>query len=583
MKFRISLTALLALFLMAATLLVRLIALGRVPLTPSEAASALEAAQLVGLSSPFWGEQGAGLAPGYQSLTGTLMVWFGAHNFISRLIPALFGAALAALPLAINRELSWPAKLLAALFLAFSAASLTASRTAGSLTMAAFGLSLALLQSVRADANERSTSYWVIGLGLGIALAAGTHLWQGLFGVALAGVLAMLIPASAESAENPTSSPLTAALQWQTGISALVAAVLLSTGFGVHVEGLAGMLQAPGHWLLGWAGAGGWPLLTALAIPFVYEPLLIVIGAFGVFRALSKGAWLERSTALWACGGLLAYLLYPSRQPGDLLWAVIPLALLAAIQVEWIADQLLDLASPISSIMLALVLLTVLSFAYLMLESSVAGFGLASLDKQGQLAFAVTALAFALMLILLFGIGWSWRETLLALAISAVLCFGMLSFASAWSLNFTEAVTEGRELWRRRVTTLHMPLLENTLADIAKWEVGRADGLDLEVQGQAPASLAWALRPHQPAEVGGAGVAPPVILAPETASPRLPADYLGQAFAISENWGWQRGLPPNLLSWLLDRQAPVEVERWILYVRTDVAELGLTPALPEAE
>jgi hypothetical protein len=222
----------------------------------------------------------------------------------------------------------------------------------------------------------------------------------------------------------------------------------------------------------------------------------------------------------------------------------------------------------------------VLSFAYLQLESSVAGFGLASLDREAQLAFAITAVAFSVLLIFLFGVGWSWRETLLAVAIAFVIALAVFSVNASWVLNFQAEGQEARGLWRRQVSTAHLPLLQDTLADLSEWEVGRAGGMEIEVQGRAPAELAWALRDHKLASDLTSGQAPPVILAPESTQPELPAEYMGQAFALFESWGWQGILPPNILGWLLDRSAPVQYERWILFVRSDVAQLGQLP-LPQ--
>jgi hypothetical protein len=363
-------------------------------------------------------------------------------------------------------------------------------------------------------------------------------------------------------------------LSWRTGLAALLVGLLVSSAFGAYATGVAGLLEAPADWLLAWSGTGGWQLSSAVLIPILYEPLLIAFGAFGVAKSLRSASWIERNASLWALGASFAYLVYPGRQPQHLIWLVIPLAILAAIQIEIIADRIIQKQVPLSSLLLALVLITVLSFAYLQLESSAAGFGLASLDREAQLAFAISALAFSALLIVLFGVGWSWPETLLALAVTLLVSLGGLSVNAAWKLNFNPAEPRANELWRRQVSTAHLPLLEDTLADLARWYVGRDDRLPVEVKGPISAPLVWALRDHQPAIDAETLASPPVVIAPETASVELPTDYLGQAFAIGESWGWQGVFPPEPLRWLLDRQAPVHEERWILFVRTDVAELG---------
>jgi hypothetical protein len=390
----------------------------------------------------------------------------------------------------------------------------------------------------------------------------------------LAAIFSRIMRGSQKLPEEEPTQGFGFFLRWETGLSAAVTTTLLATAFGTHITGLAGVFEAPGRWLLGWTSSQDWSPLTALALPFFYEPLLIAIGGFGMVRALRSGEPFERQVAWWALGSFLAYLVYPGRTPSDFVWVSLPLALLAAKEIIRFIDGMINLPTPLSSLLLGLVLLIVFSFSYLQLEASAAGFGLASLDREAQLAFSVTAMVFAGLLILLFGLGWSWPETLLALALALVVSLAGLSIASAWRLNFGSDVPAGRELWRQQVTTEHLPLLEETLAEISKWSVGREAGLEVQVQGQASPALAWGLREHQKAVDPLGDSPPPVILAPEQASPELPADYLGQAFALSKTWGWQAALPPRLLGWWLDRQAPVQAERWILYVRTDVAELG---------
>lgn len=574
MKRQIPLSWLLAGLILLAAGLVRLVSLGGIPLTVQEAEAALAAADWAGMASDFWVSQPSNLAPAYQSLTGGLMTLFGAREMIARLVPALFGLGLVLLPLALDKRVSWPARLLTLTFLSFSATTLTLSRTASGTTIAAFGLALVLLAALRKRAELAGSHQIMLGAGLGIALAGGSSTWMGLFGLAISVGLGLAIPAANQPEGDEEGAGLRDLLSWKVALVGLLVGLLLSSAFGTRLEGVAQLLQAPAVWLLGWTGSADWPFFSALLVPLLYEPLLLVFGGYGIFRSLRSGDPIERKAALWSIGALLAYLVYPGRQPEHLIWAVIPLAVLAANQLEGIMDQLVQLSSPLSSLLLALVLITVLSFAYLQLESSVAGFGLASLDRGAQLAFALSALAFSGLLILLFGIGWSWSETLIALAIALFVSLGALSINAAWSLNFKPGEPRATELWRKQVSTAHLQLLEDTLADIAKWYVGRADRLPVQVQGKISAPLAWALREQRAASSDQTLESPPVVLSAETSSVELPAEYLGQAFAISETWGWQGILPPEPLRWWLDRQSPVHEARWILFVRTDVAELG---------
>ncbi|MCK4693300.1 MAG: hypothetical protein KAT23_06695, partial [Anaerolineales bacterium] len=56
--------------------------------------------------------------------------------------------------------------------------------------------------------------------------------------------------------------------------------------------------------------------------------------------------------------------------------------------------------------------------------------------------------------------------------------------------------------------------------------------------------------------------------------PALSAEYTGQGLKIGERWGWDGVLPPDILTWWVLRQASTQPERWILFVRLDIASLG---------
>ena len=57
----------------------------------------------------------------------------------------------------------------------------------------------------------------------------------------------------------------------------------------------------------------------------------------------------------------------------------------------------------------------------------------------------------------------------------------------------------------------------------------------------------------------------------------LPGEYLGQSVTIGESWGWTGWLPPDLMSWLVVRDAPTVPDRWVLLVRKDVVGVEELP------
>jgi hypothetical protein len=223
--------------------------------------------------------------------------------------------------------------------------------------------------------------------------------------------------------------------------------------------------------------------------------------------------------------------------------------------------------------LLAAVLTTVLVFAFFQWRASNAGFGLASLERQAQLGFAISAVGFCVALVLLFGFGWSWRETGVAASIVSALGLAAITVSAGWGLTFGQ-VDRRVELWRRETSTANLGLLEDNLDAFGDALVGRQGGLQIATEGPVPANLAWVLRAQRPAPVGVDAEPPPVVIAPASAEqPGLPADYLGQKFGIGQTWDWVGSLPPDFDLWLANRRAPTRMDSWVLYVRTDAAGL----------
>lgn len=557
--------------------------LDRLPLTPAEATSALGAAESADLGSPFWsGQENGSLAqsPLYTDLTGRLMAGLGVNATVARLLPAVAGVILLSTPLLLVGKLGWWTALLAIGLLAISPTAQAVARTAGGTASAVTGLVVALFLLVGRQEEDGSPRI-LIGLSLGWAAASGTSFWMGIFGLLL-GFLLMGLRRQ-ERQLGPLSTPPDWRASAEILVTALVTLLVLATWFGTRLQGLGEAVAAVGGWISGWLRPGEFLFLTAVALVPLYEFLPLVGGAASLLTRPDREDPLIQALLFWALGALLAYLLYPGRSPGDLVWFVVPAAMLAARFLLRLMGSMATLEAPYTALSLSGLVLVLLLFAYFQLEAAEAGLGLATLDSGGRVGFAAAGVLFLVAVLGLFGVGWSWRETGMAFALAMAAALSLASTSFAWRLTLDRTAASGRELWRPAASTQSLDLLAETLEAVAVAEVGREGGLRIEVRGQAPANLAWALREHRPAAPVAQAGPPPVILAPEDREPGLPADYLGQAFGVTEYWNWLGALPPDLLAWWLDRQAPTARERWVMFVRTDVAILGDEIRTVEAE
>lgn len=559
----------------------RLGALEWPPLAPAEASAALGALRLTPAASALDPVVGPPVSAAYGALTALLFDAFGAGDVLARLVPALAGIALLAFPLLARRTQGPGSTLLAALLLAISPALVLTSRTAGGDALALTSLAMAwgIVQQPSLDAGRRAM--WSVAL-LGVALASGPLALTGLLGM----TVGHLLHALAGRTSNVGLGRALPSAVFRPGRDILLfLAVLIgaATAVGLERGALGGVAVSIAEWLRAWARPSDLGLGTALVSLMLYEPLVILAGAFtlGRWRVLTE---FERSLATWSLGALAAALIYPGRGPAELAWVVIPLALLAAQAVSRAIDGLaLEEHKPYRWALVGIMLLLV-TFAYLQLAGYARGIGRGpAYDPTLGLGLAIGAIILALVVMVLFGLGWSWKLAFGSVQVVVGLAALAASVSALFGLNFGDRAATSRELWRVEAATAESRSLAVTARGVSTGQTGSPDALPLRLEAQASPVLAWTLRsfPLDAAADARANDLPRIILRPK-ASPGADqaAEYIGQTFSLAERKAWSGILPSGLLAYLVRREAPAAPEQWLLLVRADVASFGELPALP---
>ena len=587
----------LALLLLAAW--TRLAALGRLPLDDTEAVEALAAAASSGSPSAFWAQDSPTATPSYHALTGLLFATSRPSDALARIIPALAGVGLVITPILARKSLGRGPALLTGLILLVSPSALTISRSATGASLAALGWAVALLCLIYRKGSPGQDLAWAAA-GAGLALASGEHSLTGLVTLALGGLLLSLwdrrrlARAGQEAGRKRRKSPgwisLTGLQQASPAarrLGLLVGGLVLfglSAGAGLLPSGLSGLPEGVAAWAQGWTAPSGYRLLPFLAMLPLYEPLALVFGLVGVRLSASASDGQPRLEAAWAAASLLLLLIYPGRSPLDLIWVVLPLALLGGRAIVALVEELPQIEAwpAVGGFGAAAVVLV--AYAALQIAGYVTGalsFDV-QLDFALQLGLAALGLVLALLALLFLGWGWSWRSALQAAGLAGLALTGAVTLSAAWHLNFTPVAATAGELWRREVSTPGLRLLGHSLQMVSQAQTGSTDALPVRVLSPATPGLAWELREFRAASDDPQGQAPQAVLMPVGDQlPALAEDYLGQSFTIGERWDWEGGLPPNFLRWLVTRQAPTEAVRWLLLVRSDLAGAGELAPLPE--
>jgi len=164
---------------------------------------------------------------------------------------------------------------------------------------------------------------------------------------------------------------------------------------------------------------------------------------------------------------------------------------------------------------------------------------------------------------------------------------GIYTLSGTWGATQVSFASR-QDLWQPLPAPAEAGLLQQTLMDLSEWSTGTAQEVDVTVAVDSPA-LRWLVRDYPrasfipPEQIQALSGSPSIVITLQAQDqPALAAAYRGQDFAWWVYPGWAGGLPPEAVSWLVFRQAPLVSEQVILWARGDLF-LGELPAaaLPE--
>jgi hypothetical protein len=568
---------------------VRLARLGAFPLSNFEAGWALTALDLsVGRGRE--AQVAIGPNPGYWLGTGLLFSLLGDTEAVARLWPALAGAALVFLPLCFRRQLSQGAALIVALGLALDPGLVAISRTAGGgMPALVFGLFALGAMNLRKP--------FLAGLLGGLALLSGIDILTGALGLALAWGFAWLlgkVRVQPSGDEEETSTQVATTSLLRPSLYVMGGALLfLGTLFFWRPQGLGALASTLPAYLDGWTSPAGIPAgIPALRLPvalLVYQPLAVIFGVAGALRGWFGGEGRSRTSqllSLWALAALALAMLYPARQVGDLIWVLVPLWALTAIELDHYLGQELTFPGWLISLGQAAFLCILVTFAWMNLLSleNLLSYNVAQQSLRNASILIVGALALGALTALLVTIGWSWEVARRGLIWATCIMCGIFMLAGLMGASQVRPGSVA-ELWNRAPAGGDDDLFQKTMQDLSDWSSGIADKLDVVVQADSP-SLRWVLRDWDKARYSSeleVNETPSIIittLGQET--PSLEEIYRGQDFAWEVYPDWGGVLPPDLLRWLAFREAPVIRNQVILWARSDIFPGGSLVSQPEA-
>jgi uncharacterized protein (TIGR03663 family) len=581
----------------------RFLALDARPLSAAEAGDALAALNLVRGQAV-----GAFTSPLVVSLNAVLFFLVGASDYAARVVPALFGVALALVPALFRRELGRNGALIAALLLSFSPALMWFGRDvsgAGIAAVCALGAMGLGWRVLTGDAPGRSL-YLAAGLAA-LALSADA----GVFTILLAGALffgirALVartrgVPENArgETADEPVRQNPAFTVEPNIARTALIIFVgvflAAATTLFTNRLGLGAAFNLFDTWLRGWQLGGdfGDPLRLLL----VYEPLTLV---FGLAGATLLFTWREASgtrtffafLAAWAGIAIVFHTLSAVKHPENVVVMVVPLALLAG----WFLGNLIERARDEitadgnglkdalwQEVPLGLLLLFLSGYAYLQfatrLQTGTLPLAQAILTilritpQEGSNAdFIILAVMIVIALAIIGFFAWTLIGTARAanlVALVVALLLGVATVRALWLLNFSPAMNGGEWLSATQSTPQIRDLVSD-LKNVSRWRANDSSLIKTAVDDSLGPLIGWYLRDftnvRYTREAASAKEVQALVL-PEGVKPRV-GNWQGQQYRVEQVWDGHGLAGADLIKWLLFHEGGQmtwrKAELWIL-------------------
>jgi hypothetical protein len=541
-----------AAFLLA--LAIRLIRLGTWPLSDTEAQWALQALSVAQGSHPALGSQ-----PAYVLLTSIIFFFYGGGtNFLARFIPALTGSCLVFIPLIFQERLKPRPSLILAFFLAFDPGLVALSRQAGSSILA-----LTFLLFAWGFWQRRQSR--LAGIFAASALLAGSSLWEGLLGLGLAWSILQLMErhGKADSTEGHERSEWLSAFWYAIGTL-----IIGGTLFFLSPNGLSAWLSSLPEYLSGWIRPSGMSTGMMLLSLIVYQPLAVILGLAAIVRGWMNGSRRVMRLSVWMLVALLLALFYPFHQASDLVWMLIPMWSLAALELARALNILPDERWQVIGVVGLIVF--ILFFVWLQFLS-ITTLTIPSLEANNRIWLLFGSLALLIVCILLVGAGWSARTAQFATVWGVAVALGIYSFGAMLGAGNLR-VTQSQEMWTADQTPAQADLLLTVANEMSDWSDITINSQPVTIMGIDSPALKWLLRGHQISLVNAlsASASPPLAITKDQNNPTLASGYRGESFVWRQAPSWGKATLSDWMRWVAYHQMPQSSEKIILWVRNDL-------------
>ncbi len=553
-------------FLLALAL--RLTQLGAMPLNDAEAAPALQAMRIAQGSNPALAPH-----PFYILSTAVLFFLYGSGtDFLARLIPALVGSLLVFAPLLFDEKRLRPRPgLILAFFIALDPGLTALSRQAASpiLAITFFILTVAFFEK---------NKHGLAGAFAALFLLSGPSIWPGLLGLGITWTIFQVFnfrktsQSSTDEFQEASPSAASAHSSFRLHPSSLapfiVTFLVAGTLFFIAPQGLSAAFNSITAYVDSWFVPSTVPPMRVFASLLVYQPLAFLLALIAIIRGWVNGGRRIIFLSLWFLVSLLLVIFLPSRQIADLAWTLIPLLVLASMELARNVNIYPEERSEVGGV----VFLTVFIWVFSWLDfSSMVWFPTNSREYVIRFWLLIGSLLLLVVSLILVAAGWSIRTARFGGVWGLVLALGVLGFGGTLGSAGLRGMGHP-ELWWSSSIPMQAHLLEASVREISEFGVGNDTAAPVVIVGIDSPALEWTLRDHQVQVVDAldAGSSPYFVVTFLQNDPVLLAAYRGQDFSWRLTPMWDTSLPADWIRWVTLREMPQAGETIILWARDDL-------------
>jgi hypothetical protein len=351
--------------------------------------------------------------------------------------------------------------------------------------------------------------------------------------------------------------------------------VLVGTLFFLAPNGLSAWVSSLPAYLKGWLTPSPTTPGRMLFTLLVYEPLGIFLAILSLIRGYRTASTRIIRLSIWFGIALLIAVFY--RQPSELVWAILPLLSLAALELSRSLNIFRSERFEVAVVTGALLIL----LTYIWFDISAIG-----LDPFNQFVTTIPifgnvqnpryailfgAIAIVIACIAFVGYGWSGRTAWLGSVWAFIIFFTIYTLGAAWGGSGLRS-KNGVELWTLDPKPAQAKLLLSTVKDVSEFSLGHDEAQPVTILGIDSPALEWLLRDHavKLVSVLDPQQTPPLIITPPMDDLSLPSAYRGEDFIWRQRVQYESMLRAEWWRWLVNRQLPRDNEMIVLWARDDL-------------